>query len=416
MCDIGNKIGLIIILILLHLFPRIYLLADSTSVEVTFISNCGIMLSSGNKSIVIDGLQRPGYYLSSEIEIENQNKLINLEKPFENINAILVTHAHPDHFHIESCIAHLKNNPGGKLIANTDVVTYMQYDSLYEEISDQIIISDPINGEYDSLKLEDLTILTYPMNHFEFYPGFQFPHLAFLVNINGVKIYFGGDNFTEGLQYPYYRIDRKDIDVAFLRYDGLLDNGRIDTLNQFINPKALVPMHYLYGLNLELVDSIENTIYLFRESLPSIFLFGNFLESKTFHFERLTSVENNFNDQYQFNLFQNYPNPFNPSTTIKYSIPASVISNPQKNEKSQNTNNSYNSSISRNSKRRVSLRVYDILGREVAILVNEDQKPGTYEVEFNSHSGSFRNLISGVYFYKLVVGDFIQTKKLVFIK
>ena len=85
-----------------------------------------------------------------------------------------------------------------------------------------------------------------------------------------------------------------------------------------------------------------------------------------------------------FELKQNYPNPFNPVTTINYSIPS-------------NGN--------------VELKIYDILGREVATLVNETKAPGNYEVNFNA-----ANLASGVYFYQLRAGDFIQTKKMILLK
>ncbi|NOX64767.1 MAG: T9SS type A sorting domain-containing protein, partial [Chlorobi bacterium] len=93
-----------------------------------------------------------------------------------------------------------------------------------------------------------------------------------------------------------------------------------------------------------------------------------------------------------FALSQNYPNPFNPSTKIKYSIP--------------NVEMRHASSL-----RNVSLKIYDILGREVATLVNEQQSPGNYEVIFNA-----TNLPSGTYFYQLNAGTFVQTKKMLLIK
>jgi hypothetical protein len=93
-----------------------------------------------------------------------------------------------------------------------------------------------------------------------------------------------------------------------------------------------------------------------------------------------------------FLLFQNYPNPFNPSTTIKYSIPVE-------------------GKITNSKLKSVVLRVYDVLGKEVATLVNENQKPGNYEVEFDGSS-----LSSGIYFYRLQAGDFIETKKMILIK
>ena len=97
-----------------------------------------------------------------------------------------------------------------------------------------------------------------------------------------------------------------------------------------------------------------------------------------------------------FKLHQNYPNPFNPSTTIKYTIP-SVIASATKHSQF------------------VTLKVYDILGSEIATLVNEEKSPGTYEVEFTPAFGN-RVLVSGIYFYKLTVGNFVETKKMVLMK
>ena len=96
----------------------------------------------------------------------------------------------------------------------------------------------------------------------------------------------------------------------------------------------------------------------------------------------------------KIHLYQNYPNPFNPSTNFKYSIP-DVISTP-----TDRGRNLY-----------VTLTVYDILGREVATLVNEEKKPGTYEVKFDGN-----RLSSGIYFYRLKAGSFIQTKKMILLK
>ncbi|MBX3008311.1 MAG: T9SS type A sorting domain-containing protein [Melioribacteraceae bacterium] len=96
----------------------------------------------------------------------------------------------------------------------------------------------------------------------------------------------------------------------------------------------------------------------------------------------------------EFILHQNYPNPFNPITTIRYSIP--------------NVGIGLSLSV---------LKVYDVLGREVATLVNEPQLAGNYEVKFNSsNTENGPNLTSGVYFYKLQSGNFIQTRKFILMK
>lgn len=86
-----------------------------------------------------------------------------------------------------------------------------------------------------------------------------------------------------------------------------------------------------------------------------------------------------------FKLYQNYPNPFNPETVIQYSVPYSGI---------------------------VTVKVYDLLGREIAKLVDEFQNSGGYIINFKSTTGG-RQLSSGIYFYRLQSGNFVSTKKMV---
>lgn len=106
----------------------------------------------------------------------------------------------------------------------------------------------------------------------------------------------------------------------------------------------------------------------------------------------LTSVETtNSLIPSEFRLEQNYPNPFNPSTVIRYSIPASP--DPSEGEML------------------VSLKIYDVLGRQVAALINEQKSPGFYEVKFDG-----TGLSSGVYFYRLQSGSFSEAKKFMLMK
>ena len=92
-----------------------------------------------------------------------------------------------------------------------------------------------------------------------------------------------------------------------------------------------------------------------------------------------------------FELNQNYPNPFNPSTKIRYTIPNVTLSGVEGS--------------------RVQLKIYDVLGNEVATLVDENKSAGSYEVNFDAEG-----LTSGIYFYKLQAGSFVQTKKMILIK
>jgi hypothetical protein len=108
----------------------------------------------------------------------------------------------------------------------------------------------------------------------------------------------------------------------------------------------------------------------------------------------VSDIEESINElPNEFKLYQNYPNPFNPSTKIKFTISDFEF---------------------------ISLKVFDVLGNEVAILVNEYKSAGEYEVKFNAqYISSFqlvRNLTGGVYFFQFKAKDFIQTKKMILLK
>ncbi len=103
----------------------------------------------------------------------------------------------------------------------------------------------------------------------------------------------------------------------------------------------------------------------------------------TFNYSEIIEVKVDFTPK-KFILEQNYPNPFNSSTIIKYSLPEATS---------------------------VSITVYDILGTEVKVLVNEKKEPGNYEINFDAV-----DLPSGVYIYTLTSGGFVDTKKLILLK
>ncbi len=105
----------------------------------------------------------------------------------------------------------------------------------------------------------------------------------------------------------------------------------------------------------------------------------------TGYYDPVVTINNNENELVKyFELEQNYPNPFNPTTHFEFGISKFEW---------------------------VTLKVFDVRGKEVATLVNDIKQPGKYNIEFN---GS--NLASGVYFYKLEAGSFVQTKRMLLLK
>jgi len=108
----------------------------------------------------------------------------------------------------------------------------------------------------------------------------------------------------------------------------------------------------------------------------------------------ISSVNGDIATITDYRLEQNYPNPFNPTTIIKFSIPELQF---------------------------VTLKVFDMLGTEIASLANGEKAPGIYEVKFSAIGGSASggdaiNLPSGIYFYRLQAGNYTETKKLILVK
>lgn len=205
----------------------------------------------------------------------------------------------------------------------------------------------------------------------------------------------GGENWTRidsALRAQDYYTSVSSILLDKLNSDriyiGLLDHG--DPLTQEFSNGGL----YLTedgGINWRKVfDSEVNVIKADNSTPRNIYIGTKFGVMKFLDTLTVTNVlHNNSEIPSKFSLSQNYPNPFNPVTVIKYEIPGQA----------------------RNYNMNVQIKVYDILGNEIATLVNEEKPAGSYEVEFD---GS--NLASGIYIYRLTSGNFTASKKLILLK
>jgi hypothetical protein len=128
--------------------------------------------------------------------------------------------------------------------------------------------------------------------------------------------------------------------------------------------------------------AIPTGVYHWRVRAENAAGYGTFSTSRSFN--RIVNSVADAELPLEFDLGQNYPNPFNPTTTIEFAIPKTS---------------------------QVSLKIYNNIGEEVATLVSEEKTPGRYSVQWNG-----RGAASGVYYYRIVAGDFVVTKKLVLLK
>ncbi|NWG28045.1 MAG: TIGR03790 family protein [Ignavibacteriaceae bacterium] len=251
------------------------------------------------------------------------------------------------------------NNNGNVILSGT---CGMQKITSYPQIDlaslDKFIITDS-NGKQQSLYVGNLEVEP-NLENFDWSMPPPVPELGFDARFNYGEI------------IKVVSIDSGIVDLEI----NVESNAYPITLAWELNPENGIEYSFIgdSGLGkISKINIIDGQTKFNKNAQGSIQLFGKVSDSFT-----LNQVPN------KFELYQNYPNPFNPVTTIKYDIIKS---------------------------KDVKLAVYDILGREVATLVNEQQQPGSYEVKFDAS-----NVSSGIYFYQLKAGDFIDTKKMILIK
>jgi len=213
------------------------------------------------------------------------------------------------------------------------------------------------------------------------------------------RYYNGWSSYSYGI-HSRYETQLINRDTAYIKYSG--DSViYIDDINNYAFD--IVYMSNSYVDSVYRADSIAHTVAGNTSSALYYQTFWAYAGNFTIQFFRNASyklacliytawvnagspvfVANNSSIVEKFKLYQNYPNPFNPTTSIRYQI----------------SNNGY-----------VTLKVFDILGKEIAILVNEKKSAGEYEVQFTDY-----RLSSGIYFYTLNVGDISETKKMILTK
>jgi photosystem II stability/assembly factor-like uncharacterized protein len=232
-------------------------------------------------------------------------------------------------------------------------------------------------GSLDGCNFGPIQMLTENEGYLAYHWVSVFPVTSILKTTNG-------GNTWEGNLTPYFNFGVTNFNYLSLQNGWITTNNRNIfrttnagtawdtlqnslTLNEVINNFEFFNSNISYGISL-------NHIYFTNDGWVTYSIVDSIV----------TNVDNQHSLETQFILYQNYPNPFNPTTVISYQIPVSG---------------------------NVNLKVYDLLGREVVVLVDENKPAGKYEVEFDASQIS-----SGVYYYKLTAGDFIQTNKMVLIR
>lgn len=213
----------------------------------------------------------------------------------------------------------------------------------------------------------------------DFLEGDAFPWIDFNIWYeDGPHNFFGLFMLGIGYGMPWDSVDTPNTFVLKMPdsyYQTSIDSGWVfHGLNINIMSSLVTAQPYTQKLGFWF-SGIEAVYYNDNQQDTAIVVLDDFLVSSLVESEEHPK---------SYRLLQNYPNPFNPSTKMNYSVPENCF---------------------------VTLRIFDVLGREISTLVNEKKSPGTYEVYFNAS-----NLSSGIYFYQIRTKNYTQTKKMLLLR
>jgi L-ascorbate metabolism protein UlaG (beta-lactamase superfamily) len=235
------KIKLLLYLIFVNtIVTSIY--SQPGRIEVSYIGNCGFLLSSNDKQILIDALFYQGFDYYSAPSDSVVLKIQKGQAPFAHANMLLITHDHPDHFDVKMVCTYLANNPENRVIAPSLVINSIRSQSIIPVSGKQLVEIDEWNKQGMDTIIRGVKIKSFFLQH-DNRPKIQ--NVGYLVEIMGIKVFHSGDNTgADKVEYERMQLQHKNVDLALLNFYGFWGSKEErDFTKSQINPKNIVLMH-----------------------------------------------------------------------------------------------------------------------------------------------------------------------------
>ena len=235
---------------------------------VTYVGNSGFLITVGDKKVLIDAFFEgfpPGYALPETV----RTLLLNAQPPFDNVDLILATHNHNDHFSAAMVRQHMQTDPKAVFISTT------QASSQLADLGERVIAVDPIAGTLVQAEANGIQVEAIYLSH-GYPPNDQNEvfNNGYVVTLNGIKFFHTGDIADLNDVLPYDLADM-NIDFAFIQHFYLRDEGARSILADGIGAKYLFPIHYAYtepAFNADLIKSNYPEAIIFSRELESWFM------------------------------------------------------------------------------------------------------------------------------------------------
>jgi L-ascorbate metabolism protein UlaG (beta-lactamase superfamily) len=264
--------------------------ADPTSTQVTYVANEGFLLQVGGKKILIDAIFNDGTINFAHVpDTETLERLEKAEPPFDDVDLILVTHKHRDHFEAEPVLHHLASNPEGVLLAPSQAVELLQAsDADLDRFGDRIRDLKLDLYESTELTVRGIRIEAHRLRHSAYmikdektgesynrHEGIE--NLVYVIEIGGVKFFHVGDAILsqDAEYFTDEQFPRQKVNVAFLEYFDWSEETK-EILQDRMSPDHVVFMHL--PPQKEQIEKIARRV---AELYPSAFVFREPMETRS---------------------------------------------------------------------------------------------------------------------------------------
>jgi L-ascorbate metabolism protein UlaG (beta-lactamase superfamily) len=245
--------------------------ASPDQTTVTYVGNSGFLVTTGGKKILIDGIFTgfaPEYVQPAEI----QEMIANAQSPFDNIDLILATHGHDDHFNSMRVADYLEKNPRTAFISTPQAADLFL---LRPKLKDRVTSISLKSGESRELTVNGIRVVAYDISHGFGANGETYPNLGFLVDVDGVKFFHSGDMDPGIVTATYLKMlglpDEK-IDIAFLQHFSFRSSDSFSLATEGLAARYYIPIHYHFTtppIDTELILRIVPNAILFNKEMDS---------------------------------------------------------------------------------------------------------------------------------------------------
>ncbi|MBD3850350.1 MAG: MBL fold metallo-hydrolase [Acidobacteria bacterium] len=241
--------------------------------QITLLGNEGFLVEAGGSTVIVDGLYRGlhGYVAPTDEQRGNRERA---EPPFDEVDLVLVTHNHPDHFDARVVEGFLNANRHAVFVSTPMAVDHLRDEGdRFRSISERVVAVYPAEGESQHLEIDGIGIEVLNLHHGRD-RSLPVENIGFVVEMNGASFLHIGDTLATADELAALELSDRGIDIAFVPYWHLLDSKSAGDYLEVIDATTVVAMHLPAAdappSYLDPAEDLDGLIRLIREVVPGV--------------------------------------------------------------------------------------------------------------------------------------------------